>query len=88
VKGVGRLMMITVEWGRKTKRDLKIGICGEHGGHPDSVEFCHGIGISYVSCSVFRLPVARLAAAHAKLKEQEKKPLETYDPDAPYAVFF
>jgi len=88
VKGVGRLMMITIEWGRKTKPDLKIGICGEHGGHPDSVEFCHGIGISYVSCSVFRLPIARLAAAHAKLKEKEKKPAEGYDPDAHYSVFF
>jgi pyruvate,orthophosphate dikinase len=88
VKGVGRLMMITIEWGRKTKPDLKIGICGEHGGHPESVEFCHSIGISYVSCSVFRLPIARLAAAHAKLKEREKKPPEKYDPDAPYAVFF
>ena len=88
VKGVGRLMMITIEWGRKTKPDLKIGICGEHGGHPDSVEFCHGIGISYVSCSVFRLPIARLAAAHAKLKEKDKKPAEGYDPDAHYSVFF
>src|SRR4030043_2282633 len=88
VKGVGRLMMITIEWGRKTKPDLKIGICGEHGGHPDSVEFCHGTGISYVSCSVFRLPIARLAAAHAKLKEKDKKPAEGYDPDAHYSVFF
>jgi pyruvate,orthophosphate dikinase len=88
VKGVGRLMMITIEWGRKTKPDLKIGICGEHGGHPDSVEFCHGIGISYVSCSVFRLPIARLAAAHAKLKEKDKKPIEGYNPDAHYSVFF
>jgi pyruvate,orthophosphate dikinase len=88
VKGVGRLMMITIEWGRKTKPDLKIGICGEHGGHPESVEFCHSIGISYVSCSVFRLPTARLAAAHAKLKEKEKKPPEQYDPDAHYSVFF
>ena len=80
VKGVGRLMMITIEWGRRTKPDLKIGICGEHGGHPESVEFCHSIGLSYVSCSVPRLPIARLAAAHAKLKEKEKKPLEGYDP--------
>jgi pyruvate,orthophosphate dikinase len=81
VKGVGRLMMITIEWGRRTKPDLKIGICGEHGGHPESVEFGHNIGLSYVSCSVPRLPIARLAAAHAKLKEGEKKPLEKYDPD-------
>lgn len=71
VKGVGRLMAITVEWGRKTKPDLKIGICGEHGGHPESVEFCHSIGLSYVSCSPMRIPIARLAAAHARLKEKE-----------------
>jgi pyruvate,orthophosphate dikinase len=88
VKGVGRLMMIAIEWGRKTKPDLKIGICGEHGGHPDSVEFCHSIGISYVSCSAFRLPIARLAAAHAKLKDKYKKPPEKYDPDAPLPIFF
>jgi pyruvate,orthophosphate dikinase len=79
VKGVGRLMMITIEWGRKTKPDLKIGICGEHGGHPDSVEFCHSIGLSYVSCSVFRLPVARLAAAHAKLNEKDQLPKTGFD---------
>ena len=88
VKGVGRLMMIAIEWGRRTKPDLKIGICGEHGGHPESVEFCHSIGLSYVSCSVPRLPIARLAAAHAKLKEQEKKPLEKYDPDQTFSIFF
>jgi pyruvate,orthophosphate dikinase len=87
VKGVGRLMMITVEWGRRTKPDLKIGICGEHGGHPESVEFCHNIGLSYVSCSVPRLPIARLAAAHAKLKENERKPSQKYDPDYP-SLFF
>lgn len=88
VKGVGRLMMITIEWGRKTKPDLKIGICGEHGGHPESVEFCHSIGITYVSCSVPRLPIARLAAAHAKLKERERKPPEKYDPDDVLSLFF
>ncbi|MFB3886886.1 MAG: pyruvate, phosphate dikinase [Thermodesulfobacteriota bacterium] len=90
VKGVGRLMMITIEWGRRTKPDLKIGICGEHGGHPESVEFSHSIGLSYVSCSVPRLPIARLAAAHARLKEKEreKKPSEKYDPDYPYSVLF
>ncbi len=87
VKGVGRLMMITVEWGRRTKPDLKIGICGEHGGHPESVEFCHNIGLSYVSCSVPRLPIARLAAAHAKLKEKDQRPTKTYDPDSP-SLFF
>jgi len=88
VKGVGRLMMITIEWGRKTKPDLKIGICGEHGGHPESVQFCHSIGISYVSCSVPRLPIARLSAAHAKLKERERKPPEKYDPDDVLSIFF
>jgi pyruvate,orthophosphate dikinase len=88
VKGVGRLMMIAIEWGRRTKPDLKIGICGEHGGHPESVEFAHSIGLSYVSCSVPRLPIARLAAAHAKLKAKEKKPLESYDPDSTFSAFF
>jgi pyruvate,orthophosphate dikinase len=88
VKGVGRLMMITIEWGRRRKPDLKIGICGEHGGHPESVEFSHSIGLSYVSCSVPRLPIARLAAAHAKLKEKDKKPPEKYDPDTSFSIFF
>jgi pyruvate,orthophosphate dikinase len=87
VKGVGRLMMITIEWGRKTKPDLKIGICGEHGGHPESVEFSHSIGLSYVSCSVPRLPIARLAAAHAKLKEKDKILPEKYDPDTSFNIF-
>jgi pyruvate,orthophosphate dikinase len=81
IKGVGRLMKITIEWGRRTKPELKIGICGEHGGHPESVEFCHAIGLSYVSCSVPRIPVARLAAAHAKLKEATRPVQEEYDPD-------
>ncbi|MEJ2587936.1 MAG: pyruvate, phosphate dikinase, partial [Deltaproteobacteria bacterium] len=71
VKGVGRLMMITIEWARKTQPDLKVGICGEQGGHPDSIRFCHHIHMSYVSCSPPRVPIARLAAAHAKLTEQE-----------------
>jgi pyruvate,orthophosphate dikinase len=88
VKGVGRLMMIAIEWGRRTKPDLKIGICGEHGGHPESVQFSHSIGLSYVSCSVPRLPIARLAAAHAKLKEKDKKPPEKYDPDKSFSIFF
>jgi len=69
VKGVGELMRITVEWGRKSKPGLKIGICGEHGGHPESIKFCHEIGLNYVSCSSLRVPVARLAVAHAKLGE-------------------
>ncbi len=65
--GVGGLMQLGVERGRKTKTDLKIGICGEHGGDPDSVKFCHKIGLNYVSCSPFRVPIARLAAAQAAL---------------------
>ncbi len=69
VKGVGRLMDTAIYWGRKTRPDLKVGICGEHGGHPKSIEFCHYLTLDYVSCSVYRVPVARLAAAHAKLKE-------------------
>lgn len=65
--GIGGLMQIGVERGRKTRGDLKIGICGEHGGDPDSVKFCHKIGLNYVSCSPFRVPIARLAAAQAAL---------------------
>jgi pyruvate,orthophosphate dikinase len=65
--GVGGLMQLGVERGRKTRADLKIGICGEHGGDPDSVKFCHKIGLNYVSCSPFRVPIARLAAAQAAL---------------------
>ena len=71
IKGVGRLMMITIEWARKTRPDIKIGICGEQGGHPDAIRFCHHIKMTYVSCSPPRVPIARLAAAHAKLKEAE-----------------
>jgi pyruvate,orthophosphate dikinase len=67
--GVGVLMRIGVENGRKTRPDLKIGICGEHGGDPSSVMFCHSIGLDYVSCSPFRVPIARLAAAQAGLRE-------------------
>ena len=69
--GVGQLMQIAIEKGRKTRPDIKLGICGEHGGDPASVEFCHRIGLSYVSCSPFRVPVARLAAAQAALKDNE-----------------
>jgi pyruvate,orthophosphate dikinase len=67
--GVGDLMRIGVERGRGAKPDLKIGICGEHGGEPTSVEFCHTLGLDYVSCSPYRVPVARLAAAQAALKD-------------------
>jgi pyruvate,orthophosphate dikinase len=69
VKGVGRLMELAVGWGRGTRPDMKVGICGEHGGHPASIKFCHRIGLTYVSCSGPRVPIARLAAAHASLSE-------------------
>ncbi|NEV62426.1 pyruvate, phosphate dikinase [Thiorhodococcus minor] len=68
VKGVGKLMGLAVDWGRSVKPDLHVGICGEHGGHPASIEFCHQAGLDYVSCSGPRVPIARLAAAHAALK--------------------
>jgi pyruvate,orthophosphate dikinase len=68
-QGVGRLMSLAVREGRATRPDLKVGICGEHGGDPSSVIFCHSLGMEYVSCSPFRVPVARLAAAHAALEE-------------------
>ena len=70
--GVGQLMKIAVERGRSTRPDIKLGICGEHGGDPESVKFCHRIGLAYVSCSPFRVPIARLAAAQAALEEEEK----------------
>ena len=68
-KGVGKLMELAVQWGRNQRPDLVVGICGEHGGHPRSIHFCHRIGLDYVSCSAPRIPVARLAAAHAALLE-------------------
>jgi pyruvate,orthophosphate dikinase len=67
--GVGQLMKIAVEKGRQTRPEIKLGICGEHGGDPESVKFCHRLGLTYVSCSPFRVPVARLAAAQAALEE-------------------
>jgi pyruvate,orthophosphate dikinase len=66
-EGVGELIIIATERGRKTRPDLKLGICGEHGGDPASVAFCHRIGLNYVSCSPYRVPIARLAAAQAAL---------------------
>jgi len=69
-EGVGYLMRLGVERGRKTRPDLKVGICGEHGGEPESVKFCHRVGLNYVSCSPFRVPIARLAAAQAVLEEK------------------
>jgi pyruvate,orthophosphate dikinase len=74
-EGVGRIMRLAVELGRKTRPDLEIGICGEHGGDPRSVEFCHEIGLNYVSCSPFRVPVARFAAAQAAVREAGWKPM-------------
>jgi pyruvate,orthophosphate dikinase len=71
VKGVGRLMMIAVEWGRRSRPDLKVGICGEHGGDPAAIEFCHSINMDYVSCSPYRVPIARLAAGQAAIKEKK-----------------
>lgn len=68
-KGMGKLMSMAVNDGRKEKSELKVGICGEHGGHPESIKFCHAIGLNYVSCSAPRVPVARLAVAHARLQE-------------------
>ena len=73
VAGVGELVRIAVQKGRATRPDLKIGICGEHGGDPASIEFCHKVGLDYVSCSPFRVPVARLAAAQAAIKEQMER---------------
>ena len=70
-RGVGQLMRMAVEAGRTSKPDLLIGICGEHGGEPHSVEFCHQIGLDFVSCSPFRVPVARLAAAQANVVAAE-----------------
>jgi pyruvate, orthophosphate dikinase len=71
VKGVGRLIGIAVDWGRKSRADLIVGICGEQGGHPETIRFCHHVGLNYVSCSAPRVPIARLAAAHAKLLETD-----------------
>ena len=70
--GVGRLMKMAVELGRKSRPDIKLGICGEHGGDPSSIEFCHELGLDYVSCSPFRVPIARLAAAQAQVKNPRK----------------
>jgi len=72
-EGIGELIRIAIKKGRGEKKDLKIGICGEHGGEPRTVEFCHKEGFSYVSCSPFRVPIARLAAAQAAIKEKKQK---------------
>ncbi|HNY29971.1 MAG TPA: pyruvate, phosphate dikinase [Fibrobacteria bacterium] len=83
--GVGRLMEIAIEGGRKTRPDIKLGICGEHGGEPHSVKFCHDIGLKYVSCSPYRVPVARLAAGQAGLAAQKKAKASAATAKAPVA---
>jgi len=70
--GVGKLVEMAVKLGKQTRPDIKLGICGEHGGDPSSVEFCHKVGLNYVSCSSFRVPIARLAAAQAAVKKGEE----------------
>ena len=70
--GVGKLMETAIKLGKPVNPNLHVGICGEHGGDPSSVEFCHKIGLDYVSCSPFRVPIARLAAAQAAIAEQGK----------------
>ncbi len=69
-QGVGKLVEMGVKLGRGVKPDLKVGICGEHGGDPESIEFCHEVGMDYVSCSPYRVPIARLAAAQAAIKHK------------------
>ncbi len=73
IEGVGEIMEMAVEKGRKTRPDLKIGICGVHGGDPRSIFFCHKIDLNYVSCSAYQVPIARLAAAQVTLMEKDKK---------------
>ena len=91
--GVGQLMRMAVERGRKTRPGIKLGICGEHGGEPSSVEFCHLIGLNYVSCSPFRVPIARLAAARAAILNAPKAggqegPEENGEEAGPQALIF
>lgn len=71
-EGMGQLIALAVEKGRSVRNDLHVGICGEHGGDPESIDFCHRTGFDYVSCSPFRVPVARLAAARAELLNRNK----------------
>ena len=70
IRQVGQLVQMAAEKGRKTRPDIKLGICGEHGGDPSSIEFCHKVGLNYVSCSPFRVPIARLAAAQAAINDK------------------
>jgi len=71
--GVGALIDMAVKLGRKVRPDIELGICGEHGGDPSSIEFCHQVGLTYVSCSPYRVPTARLAAAQAALREKQAR---------------
>ena len=70
-EGVGKLVKMAVELGKSVRPNIKLGICGEHGGDPSSIEFCHNVGLNYVSCSPFRVPIARLAAAQAVLNQKK-----------------
>jgi pyruvate,orthophosphate dikinase len=72
-EGIGQLVEMGVSKGRSTNKDLKVGICGEQGGDPASVDFCHRVGMNYVSCSPFRVPIARLAAAHASINAEMER---------------
>ena len=76
-EGVGKLVKMAVEAGRKTRPDLEIGICGEHGGEPSSVQFCYRVGMNYVSCSPYRVPIARLAAAQAAISGDKSEAQRT-----------
>jgi len=76
-EGIGQLINMAVKKGRRIRKGMKLGICGEHGGDPESVKFCHRVGLSYVSCSPFRVPIARLAAAHAVLEGRRKNSYST-----------
>ena len=87
IKGVGRLMKITIDWGKKGNSKLKVGICGEHAGNPRSVEFFQALGLTYVSCSPYRVPIVRLVAAQAKLRELMLNSAELNNPDYPFNVF-
>jgi pyruvate,orthophosphate dikinase len=76
-EGVGKLIEMSIQLGRKTRPDLEIGICGEHGGDPSSIEFCYRVGMNYVSCSPYRVPIARLAAAQAAISGDKSESTRT-----------
>ena len=80
-------MKITIDWGKKGNSKLKLGICGEHGGNPRSVEFFQALGLNYVSCSPYRVPIVRLVAAQARLREMMLTSAELNNPDYPFNVF-